>query len=68
MSGNVVLWVSFLGLGCLALFAGCDEATAVRQSLEDRASDFWIYDDLDAGYRAARASGKPLLVSIRCVP
>jgi serine protease Do len=28
----------------------------------------WIYDDIQRGFDEARASGKPLLVSIRCVP
>lgn len=28
----------------------------------------WIYDDLAKGFAEARASGKPLLISIRCVP
>lgn len=28
----------------------------------------WIYDDLAKGFKEAAASGKPLLVSIRCVP
>jgi serine protease Do len=28
----------------------------------------WVYNDLDAGRRAARASGKPMLVVFRCIP
>ena len=28
----------------------------------------WHYDDLEAGFREARAEGKPLLVVLRCVP
>ena len=28
----------------------------------------WNYDDLDAGFRQARETGKPLLVVLRCVP
>lgn len=41
---------------------------ALRGALEDSAADFWIYDDVDAGYAAAKKSKKPLLVSFRCVP
>ena len=44
------------------------EGEALQKALNDKAADFWIYDDLDAGYKAARESGKPLLVSFRCVP
>lgn len=39
-----------------------------RKRLKDRAADFWIYDDIDAGYAQAATTGKPLLVSFRCVP
>ena len=39
-----------------------------RERLKDGAADFWIYDDLAKGYAAAAATGKPLLVSFRCVP
>lgn len=39
-----------------------------RQRLKDDAADFWIYDDVAQGYTKAKATGKPLLVSFRCVP
>ncbi len=45
-----------------------DAATIKRARLKDNAADFWIYDDIDAGYSRAAESGKPLLVSFRCVP
>jgi hypothetical protein len=41
---------------------------ALQKALHDKAADFWIYDDLDQGYKTARQTGKPLLVSFRCVP
>lgn len=28
----------------------------------------WIYDDLPAGYAAAKKTGKPMMVVFRCVP
>lgn len=28
----------------------------------------WIYNDVDAGFKAARESGRPLMVVLRCVP
>jgi len=46
-----------------------DREGAVRS---DRAAmesnDRWIYNDVDAGFAAARQNGKPLLVVLRCVP
>ena len=45
-----------------------DDKRGLRKKLKDKAADFWIYDDLDAGYSKARKTGKPLLVSFRCVP
>ena len=48
-----------------------DDATAAdkkRLRLKDNVADFWIYDDLKQGFASAKTSGKPLLVSFRCVP
>ncbi len=46
-----------------------DREGSVRQ---DRASmeknTRWIYNDIDEGFRQAKASGKPLMVVLRCVP
>ncbi len=39
-----------------------------RARLKDNAADFWIYDDVAKGFAEAKSSGKPLLVSFRCVP
>lgn len=42
---------------------------AVRAKLKDTAPrGDWVYDDLDAGFAEAKATGKPLLVVLRCVP
>lgn len=41
---------------------------SLRQALHDKAAEFWIYDDLDLGYKTAKETGKPLPVSFRCVP
>ena len=40
----------------------------IRERLKDQVADFWIYDDLKRGYEQAKTSGRPLLVSFRCVP
>ena len=45
-----------------------DAVEAKRARLKDNAADFWIYDDIDAGTSRAAESGKPLLISFRCVP
>ncbi len=37
-----------------------------RLSLLDDKS--WYYDDLESGIKAARESGKPLMVVLRCIP
>ena len=40
--------------------------------LDDRRAmqkdDHWIYNDLDKGFEAAKALGKPLMVVHRCIP
>lgn len=60
---------------CGALLAPADASFAqalagdgLRAALGDSADELWIYDDLAAGFAAAEQSGKPLLVSFRCVP
>ena len=44
------------------------QGAKLRKWLKDDAADFWIYDDLKAGQAQAKKTGKPLLVSFRCVP
>lgn len=64
---TIAALLSLLGVGSLFAFLARDPL-GLRQGLKDRAADFWIYDDLEAGYARARQTGKPLLVSFRCVP
>ena len=45
-----------------------DAGDRLRKELKDEVADFWIYEDLEAGFSRARETGRPLLVSIRCVP
>ena len=40
----------------------------LKQALNDTADDFWIYDDLKEAYAEGERTGKPVLVSFRCVP
>ena len=44
------------------------DGDALQKALNDNAASFWIYDDLEAAYKKGRETGKPLLVSFRCVP
>ena len=66
---GAVAGAALLALGALATFAedGAFEAE-LRAGLEDEAADFWIYDDIDAGFAESKRTSKPLLVSFRCVP
>jgi hypothetical protein len=62
-----ILTMALLACTAATLLAGDDDA--LRDALEDHllVGD-WIYDDVDAGYAEAKKTGKPLLVSFRCVP
>ena len=64
------LGMSILALAAVAPAQDPQDAVAsrIRETLKDNAADFWIYDDLDLGYAKAATTGKPLLVSFRCVP
>ncbi|REJ72718.1 MAG: PDZ domain-containing protein, partial [Planctomycetota bacterium] len=54
--------------------ASCAEAQQTREEKvrADRArieaEEFWIYNDLEAGLEEAREAGKPVLVTLRCLP
>lgn len=45
-----------------------DDARLKSALQDDLVGAEWIYDDIGRGYQEARKSGKPLLVSFRCVP
>ncbi len=71
-SGFLALTSLFLVSSILSVSAltqeAQDAARTKRERLKDHAAGFWIYDDIDAGYAKAAKTGKPLLVSFRCVP
>ena len=50
----------------LAMTVGQVDKATLKAKLGDEAGARWIYDDLDKGFAAAKASGKPMLVVIRC--
>lgn len=46
-----------------------DREGAVRKDRAERENDpRWIYNDVDRGFAEAKRTGKPLLVTLRCVP
>ena len=46
-----------------------DREGAVRGDKAKLESDArWNYNDVDAGFRLAKQTGKPLLVILRCIP
>ena len=72
---HVNRYLAFTGfctaVACLAVAATAQQTRdemvrGDRQALLD--DDSWYYDDLDAGWQAARESGKPLMVVLRCIP
>ena len=50
----------------LAMTMGQVDKAMLKAKLDDQAGERWIYDDLDKGFAAAKSSGKPLLVVLRC--
>jgi hypothetical protein len=46
-----------------------DRESKVRQDREQlKQSGVWIYNDLAEGFREAKRTGKPLFVTLRCIP
>ena len=63
------LSVLILVFGCAALVTAQTREQKVRGDKEKyEAGGFWIYNDLTKGFAEAKASGKPLLVVLRCLP
>ena len=57
-------------LGVLGAWTPAVQAqTDLQKNLKDTGvAAHWIYDDIGKGFAEARATGKPLLVTFRCVP
>lgn len=57
------------GLAALAGLAGVATGQGMLQkALNDDVAPHWIYDDWSAAVSQARASGKPIMAVVRCVP
>jgi len=66
---NVNLIAAAVLLG--AVMSLSPDATADGPSRYDRATAEkygWIYDDFDAGVKQAKATGRPMMVVLRCPP
>ncbi|HIK93191.1 MAG TPA: PDZ domain-containing protein [Planctomycetes bacterium] len=49
----------------------CQADDDLKERIKDehaRDADHWIYNDIAAGFREAKRTGKPLFVTFRCVP
>ena len=59
-----------MAAACLSTAGAQDAAKEqLRVALKDNeVKGDWIYDDLPAGYAAAKKTGKTLMVVFRCVP
>jgi hypothetical protein len=65
-----------IGLALMATLwssANVDAQNKREQQVRDDLSriteqDFWIYNDVEAGFAEARKTGKPVLVTFRCIP
>ena len=57
----------------LGTLAACSQTAFAQTDLQKNLKDtgvgaHWIYNDIAKGFAEARETGKPLLVSFRCVP
>lgn len=65
----VMAFFSLLFLAQTSLAQKLTREQSVRaDKAEIEAEGFWLYNDLDKAYQLARASGKPILVTLRCIP
>ncbi len=67
--GKAVIPFAYFWMALASSDSNAQSGKAVREFLKDKdVAQFWFYDDLETGIAKARATGKPLLVTIRCVP
>ncbi|MEZ6089690.1 MAG: Trx7/PDZ domain-containing (seleno)protein [Pirellulaceae bacterium] len=58
-----------IGLVCsLSVYGQSREEKVRNDKKRVEAEGFWIYNDLDKAYAQAKETGKPILVSLRCLP
>lgn len=62
------LAVVLMLLSSAPLIAQTREEKVQRDREKVTAEGFWIYNDLPRGFAAAKETGKPLLVVLRCIP
>lgn len=64
LCGSLVILTCFVSLAV----AQTREQKVRSDKTKYEATGFWIYNDLAKGFAEAKASGKPLLVVLRCLP
>lgn len=68
MVRSVWLGIVLIGLGISTVGAQTREQKVRGDKAKVEAAGFWIYNDLARGLAEGKASGKPLIVVLRCVP
>jgi len=63
----LVVWL-VLGSSLSAAPPNLREQKVRADKAKVEAEGFWIYNDLEKGFAEARATGKPLVVVLRCIP
>ena len=62
----ILMWLS------PGISPGQEKKTRDQKVREDQqrvtAEGFWIYNDLPKAFKAAKVSGKPIVVVLRCIP
>lgn len=66
-SGFFVMWL-FISVVSLDAWSQTrnEKVRGDREKMLD--DEHWIYDDLEAGLKKAKADGKPLMAVLRCIP
>ena len=65
---SIAALICLLSLAIAAHTAESRDAKVRNDRTNVQATGLWIYNDLAKGFEEARATGKPLLVVLRCVP
>jgi len=59
---------SFLAMAAISFSAEDRDAKVLNDRTDVLSSGRWIYNDLPRGFAEANRTGKPLLVTLRCIP
>jgi hypothetical protein len=68
INANLIAATVLAGVALAVPTVATADGHASPQDRRTAEANGWIYDDFDAGVKQAKATGKPIMVVLRCPP